>query len=94
MNRLVQTRKSATDSSTYKVTDRTYNKLGLLQKVCLPYFASGRAKEAATTTWQLFTNYTYNAVRRVTTSTTALGSTNNFYDNWKTTVTDSVDSIN
>jgi RHS repeat-associated protein len=86
LNRLIQTRKSA--EGAYKVADRTYNNLSLLQKESFPYFASGTVKTAATTTAALFTNYMYDALKRVLTIGNAVGTTTLAYTNWKTTTTD------
>ena len=88
LNRLIQTRKSATDAGTYKVTDQVYNNRGLLQEVSLPYFASSSAESAATTTPALLTSYTYDPLGRVLTTVNAVGTVSDVYDNWKTTVTD------
>ncbi len=88
LNRLIQTRKSAEDSPNYKVSDRAYNVLGLLQKESLPYIASGTPKSTATTTSALFTNYVYDALSRMLTSQNAVGTTTNTYSNWKVATTD------
>lgn len=88
LGRLIQTRKSAEDAGTYKVTDRAYNNLGLLQKESLPYFGSGSAKTSATTTAALFANYTYDALGRPVTVANAVGTTTNSYTNWKAATTD------
>lgn len=88
LNRLIQTRKSATDSGIYKVTDQSYNPVGLTAKESLPYFASGATSTAATTTSSLFTNYAYDALGRVLTATNAVGTTTDVYNNWETKITD------
>ena len=88
LNRLIQTRKSATDAGVYKVTDQSYNPVGLVAEQSLPYFGSGSTKTTATTTPSLFTIYTYDALQRVLTTTNGVGTTTDVYDNWKTTVTD------
>jgi RHS repeat-associated protein len=88
LGRLIQTRKSAEDSGIYKVTDYAYNNVGLLATQSLPYFGSGTTKTSATTTSALFTNYTYDPLGRVLTTTNAVGTVSNYYDNWKTTITD------
>lgn len=88
LDRLIQTRKSATDAGEYKVTDQSYNKINLLADVSLPYFASSSAKSAATTTAALFTTYTYDPLGRVLDATNAVGTISNVYDNWKATITD------
>jgi RHS repeat-associated protein len=88
LNRLIQTRKSAEDSGTYKVTDRVYNNVGLLQKESLPYFASGSGKSAPTNTTTLLVTYSYDPLGRVLTIVNALGTTSNVYTNWKIATTD------
>jgi len=88
LNRPIQTRKSAEDSNNYKVSDRAYNTIDVLQKESLPYIATGTAKTSATTTATLFTNYTYDALKRVLTIGNAVGTTTVAYANWKVTTTD------
>ncbi len=88
LNRLIQTRKSAEGSGNYKVTDRAYNNVGLLQKGSLPYFVSGYGKTSPTSTTALFISYTYDPLRRTLTIVNAVGTTSNAYANWKITTTD------
>lgn len=88
LNRLIQTRKSATDAGQYKVADKIYNNVGLLQKESLPYFASSSVKSAATSTAALYANYAYDALQRIATIGNAVGTTTNVYANWKITTTD------
>jgi len=88
LGRLIQTRKSATDAGIYKVSDQLYNNVGLVQKQSLPYFASSSTKSTPTTTAALFTTFSYDPLGRVITTADAVGTTTNYYNNWKTTVTD------
>lgn len=88
LGRLNQARKSSENSGTYKATDRSYNSVGLLQKLSLPYFASGTAETAATSTSALFTSYAYDPLARILSTTNAVGTVSNAYANWKTTITD------
>ncbi len=88
LDRVIQTRKTSAASSTYAVTDTSYNPLGLVQKQSLPYFGSGLVRTLATTTAALFTTYTYDPLERPLTVTNAVGNTSYAYANWKTTVTD------
>ena len=88
LNRLIQTRKSATDAGTYKVTDQAYNPVGLMAKQSLPYFASSASSSAATTTAALFTAYAYDPLGRVLTATNAVGTTTDAYNNWEMKITD------
>jgi YD repeat-containing protein len=88
LGRVVQTRKSSENAGIYKVSDKSYNSLGLIQKESLPYFGSGNAMAAATTTGALFVSHTYDPLQRPLTTTNAVGTTANAYANWKTTTTD------
>jgi len=88
LNRLIQTRKSATDVGTYKVTDQSYDSLGLTAKESLPYFGSGASSTVATTTAALFTTYTYDPLGRVLTTMNSVGTTTDSYDNWEMKITD------
>jgi YD repeat-containing protein len=72
----------------YKVNDRVYNNVNLLQKESLPYFDSGSTKTSATTTSALFTSYTYDPLQRLLITTNAVGSSSNAYGNWLVTTTD------
>jgi RHS repeat-associated protein len=88
LGRVMQTRKSSAASTTYAVTDESYNPLGLVHQQSFPYFASGTIRTAATTTGALFTTYTYDPLERPLTVTNAVGITSYAYANWKTTITD------
>ena len=88
LDRLIQTRKSATDAGTYKVTDQAYNNVGTLAQQSLPYFAASSTESAATTTPALFTFYAYDPLGRVLTAANAVGTTTNVYGDWETTSTD------
>jgi RHS repeat-associated protein len=88
LNRLIQARKSATDAGIYKVTDQSYNSVGLKAKQSLPYFGSGASSTAATTTALLFTTYAYDPLGRVLTVANAVGTTTDVYSNWETKITD------
>src|SRR5207249_127490 len=80
--------KQAEGNNTYVVKDWTYNNVGLLNSESLPYFASSTARSSATSTRQLFTNYTYDALQRTLTVANAVGTTTNSYDRWAVTTTD------
>jgi len=88
LDRLLQTRKSAEDTGTYKVIDRAYNNVNLLQSESLPYFSSGSSKTAPTNTASLLVSDTYDPLQRILTTTNAAGTTSNLYANWKVTTTD------
>lgn len=89
LGRLIQERKTAEVSNTFTARDATYGQNGLVASESLPYFSSNSAYTSPTTTTQLFTTYAYDALRRPTNITTAVGSTTNAYIPWKTTTTDS-----
>lgn len=88
LGRKLQERKQADGTNTYTVKDWTYNNVGLLASESLPYFASSTARAAATSTAQLFTNYTYDPAQRVATIVNAVGTTSNSYNAWTVTTTD------
>jgi len=87
LDRKIQTRKEAEDSN-YSVKDFVYNSRGLLQKESLPYFSSGTAKTSATTNNNLYINYAYDPLERITSVINAVGTTDNSYDQWAKIVTD------
>ena len=88
--RKIQERKEAESSNTYAVKDFVYNALGLPEKESLPYFSTGSAYTSPTTNANLYTSFTYDALKRVKTTSNALGATTNTYDDWKTTITDAL----
>jgi len=88
LGRPIQTRRSATDSGIYKVSDETYNTIGLVKTQSLPYFAASSTKSAATTTAALFVTYAYDPLGRTLSIVNAVGTTTYAYANWKTTLTD------
>lgn len=88
MDRTIQTRKEAEATSMFSVRDMTYNNIGLVARESLPYFSSGSSRTSATTTSALFTTYAYDALGRVSTLATAVGTTSNSYDDWRTVATD------
>ena len=88
LDRVIQKRKEAEDTSTFAVSDFTYNTRGLLDKESLPYFSSGSSRTTATTTSALFTTYSYDPLQRITTVARVIGNETRAYDDWKTTITD------
>jgi YD repeat-containing protein len=54
----------------------------------LPYFSSGSARTASTTTTALYATTTYDALDRPVSVTTAAGTTAYAHDDWKTAITD------
>ena len=89
LSRTIQTRSQSENAGTYSIKDTVYNTAGLVQKESLPYFASGSAWAAPTSTTALFTSYTYDGLQRPLTITNAVGVTTNAYTTpWKVTTTD------
>jgi RHS repeat-associated protein len=88
LGRLEQERKSSETNGTYAVTDRLYDTAGNLSAKSFPYFSSGSSLTATTTTSALYTNFTYDPLDRVATTTNAAGSSNNSYFKWTVTTTD------
>jgi YD repeat-containing protein len=88
LNRLIQERKLSQTSNIYVATDRVYSQSGQLASTSLPYFSSGSSFTSPTTVSNLFTNYTYDALQRITKTANAVGNTTNTYYQWKTTTVD------
>ena len=84
----VQERVEAEGANEFRVRDFIYGDNGLLEKESLPYFSSGSGKTTATTNNDLLSVYAYDALGRVTSALTAVGTTNTAYDQWTETVTD------
>lgn len=87
LGRKLQERK-ANKVSEFDAVDYVYNNLGLLAKVSLPYASAGTTKTSPTQTANLYANYTYDPLQRVSASTNAVGSVLTAYSPWQTTVTD------
>lgn len=93
LDRVIQTRKEDGVSNQFSVKDSAYNSAGLLKQESLPYFSSGSSFTTATTTQSLYTQYTYDALKRMLTSANAVGTTTKSYDRWDTTVTDPLNKV-
>lgn len=92
LKRKIQERNEAATSTQFSVRDFVYNHDKLL-KESLPYFSNNSARTTATTDADLYTNYTYDALDRVVTATTTVGTTTNSYNDWKVTVTDPTSQV-
>ncbi len=90
--REIQTRISAEAGNQYSVLDKLYAENGLLKKQSLPYFSSGSSRTTSTTTSDLYTSYTYDALSRAISAGNTVGTTTNSYDQWIETVTDALGS--
>jgi RHS repeat-associated protein len=88
LDRVIQKRKEMEGTDVFSVSDSVYNNRGLLQKESLPYFSNGSARTSATSNNALYSNYTYDTLKRVTQLQNAVGTTANSYDDWKVTTTD------
>jgi len=88
LGRKVQERREAENTGEFNVRDFIYTQNDLLLKESLPYFSSGSARTVATTTLALYTIYNYDAMKRVISAQSVVGTTTNNYDDWTTTVTD------
>jgi YD repeat-containing protein len=88
LNRLVQERKESPAAGIYFVTDRVYNKMGQIGSTTLPYASAGSSYTPPSGTNALYTKYFYDALQRVTTEVTAVGTKTNSYYKWRTRSTD------
>ncbi|MDB5225183.1 MAG: hypothetical protein JWL87_135 [Candidatus Adlerbacteria bacterium] len=91
LNRKFQERSQAEVAGTFAVRDWKYDRRGLMSSESLPYFASGSSRSSATSIGTLYTNYLYDPLQRAVGVGTAVGTTTNAYDQWKTTTTDAND---
>src|SRR3989344_78036 len=88
LGRIIQERQATENSGEYAVKDIIYNNLGLVFKESLPYASAGSAKTSATSISQLYNNYSYDALKRITVITNAIGAVSTGYNGWNKTVTD------
>ncbi len=88
LGRKIQERSETETPGQYAVRDFVYKEGELLLKESLPYFSSGTARTPKTTSAALYTTYNYDTLKRVSSAVTAVGTTTNSYDDWKTTLTD------
>jgi RHS repeat-associated protein len=93
LGRPLQERRSTETSGTFTVSDMVYDTAGLLSSKSFPYFSSGASSTASSTTASLFTNYVYDPLGRIGTTTNAVGTTTNRYSKWTTTVTDALGHV-
>lgn len=93
LGRLIQERKTAEAANAFVVRDTTYALNGMRASESLPYLSANASYTSPTTTTQLFTTYTYDALRRPTAIATAVGSTAHAYAPWKVTTTDPNGSV-
>jgi RHS repeat-associated protein len=88
LGRLIQERKASPTAGTYFAVDRIYNQAGELASTSLPYTSSGSAFSSPTSVSNLYTNYLYDPLQRVTRISNAIGTTTNVYYQWTKTTTD------
>lgn len=91
--RTIQERKEVEDSNTYAVKDYVYGQDGLLTKESLPYTSTGASSTASTSVTNLYTLYAYDALGRVKSATTSVGTTRTSRDQWTETVTDALGKV-
>jgi len=87
LGRKVQEKTEAEDGN-YTTKDYVYNDIDLLEKESLPYFSSGSSRTTAITNSDLYINYAYDSLYRITSTTDSVGTVTSTYDDWKTTITD------
>ncbi|MEX0931889.1 MAG: FG-GAP-like repeat-containing protein [Candidatus Paceibacterota bacterium] len=80
LNRKIQERIESENSNIYSTKEYLYNSFGLLRKESLPYFSSGTAYTNPTSTDAMFTEYEYDALKRITLMSTVTGDTTNTYN--------------
>ena len=88
LSRLIQERKQSQVSNMYGVFDKIYNAVGQAASTSLPYFSSGSSFTSPITVSNLYTNYLYDSLQRVTRISNAVGTSTNTYYKWTTTNTD------
>jgi YD repeat-containing protein len=88
LGRLIQDRHSTEGSATSSVKDTIYNLAGLVGSSTLPYFSAGTSLTTATSTNNLYTNFIYDGLNRLTTTKNVLGTTNTTYTGWTASTTD------
>ncbi len=88
LGRPIQTRTQAATAGDYRVSDTIYDALGRVYKQSLPYFASGSAHTAPTSTAALYSESLYDPLGRITKISNTVGDTLYAYDNWYTEITD------
>ncbi len=91
--RTIQERKEVEDSNTYAVKDYVYGQDGLLTKESLSYTSTGASSTASTSVTNLYTLYAYDALGRVKSATTSVGTTRTSRDQWTETVTDALGKV-
>lgn len=86
--RVIQERKEADVTNQYSVKDYIYQHDNLLLKESLPYFSGGISKTSPTTSTELYSIYSYDALQRVLSIQTVVGTSAYAYDDWRSTITD------
>lgn len=93
LDRTIQERKKADDTSTTTVSDIVYGSNGLVNSQSLPYFSYGSSYTSPTTTPSLYTYLVYGPLDRVVQSGNSVGTTTTAYSGWSTTVTDPLSHV-
>lgn len=90
--KVIQERVEAEDTNEFSVKDYVYGDSGLMHKESLPYFGNGTARTAATTDSDILNVFTYDALSRITSVETSVGTMYREYDQWTETITDTANN--
>ncbi len=90
MGRKIQERKRAEDttSQNYSVKDYIYNSEGKLSSESLPYFGIGSLRSSLNSNLNLFTNYEYDGLNRITKVSNSIGQTTTSFKVGENIITD------
>lgn len=88
LGRVIQEKTQVTNG--YQTTDTVYNNLGQVVRKSLPYSNGSSVKTNPVANNNLYLNYTYDALGRVTAESNALGTTTHTYNLYDETVTDAL----
>lgn len=91
--RVAHERKRAETSNTYKVTNTKYDVRGNVASQALPYFSTGTSKTALATSSALWKVTAYDALNRISSIKTAVGTTGYSYNDWTATTTDALGKL-
>jgi len=89
----IQARKQGEAAGIYIVKEYTYTPKMQLATESLPYESAGSGQTAPNGNNALITTHTYDALSRPLMQTNVLGTTSFAYDQWQTTVTDSLNNV-
>ncbi|MFH1255610.1 MAG: RHS repeat-associated core domain-containing protein [bacterium] len=93
LGRKIQERKETEDVNWFAVKDYSYNQAGLISKESLPYLSAGLGAASATENNNLYLQYNYDPLNRITSVINSVGTTAKIYDNWQETIIDPENKI-